>query len=148
METILETIQRSSSISFPGLFGDWTIDPPACFTLFGRCVYFYGVFIALGFLLGITYCARSAKRFGLREDDVYDLVLWLIPLSIIGARLRGFEDFGSVCLSCFEAVRGGYCAFDAPAVLASVTAEECRAFLTRVLSRERTALSVVRPGKE
>ena len=87
METILETIQRSSSISFPGLFGDWTIDPPACFTLFGRCVYFYGVFIALGFLLGITYCAKNAKRFGIREDDVYDLILWLIPLSIIGARL-------------------------------------------------------------
>ena len=66
----------------------------------------------------------------------------------LGARLRGFEDFGSVCLSCFDAERGGYCVFDAPAVLASVTAEECRAFLTRVLSRERTALSVVRPGKE
>ena len=66
----------------------------------------------------------------------------------LGARLRGFEDFGSVCLSCFEAVRGGYCAFDAPAVLASVTAEECRAFLTRVLRRERTALSVIRPGKD
>ena len=71
METILETIQRSSSISFPGLFGDWTIDPPACFTLFGRCVYFYGVIIALGFILGITYCAKNAKRFGIREDDVY-----------------------------------------------------------------------------
>ena len=87
METILETIQRSSTISFPGLFGDWTIDPPACFTLFGRCIYFYGVIIAVGFSLGITYCAKNAKRFGIREDDVYDLMLWLIPLSIIGARL-------------------------------------------------------------
>ena len=87
METIIETIQRSSTISFPGLFGDWTIDPPAFFTLFGRNIYFYGVIIALGFLLGITYCAKNAKRFGIREDDVYDLVIWLIPLSIVGARL-------------------------------------------------------------
>ena len=87
METVYDTIQRSSTISFPGLFGDWSIDPPAFFTLFGRPVYFYGVIIALGFLLGITYCAKRAKRFGIREDDVYDLVLWLIPLSIIGARL-------------------------------------------------------------
>ncbi|MBQ3481006.1 MAG: prolipoprotein diacylglyceryl transferase [Oscillospiraceae bacterium] len=87
METVIETIQRTSAISFPGLFGDWTIDPPASFALFGRNVYFYGVFIALGFLLGITYCAKNAKRFGIREDDVYDLVLWLIPLSIVGARL-------------------------------------------------------------
>ena len=87
METVIETIQRSSTISFPGLFGDWSIDPPACFTLFGRCIYFYGVIIAVGFILGITYCAKNAKRFGIREDDVYDLVLWLIPLSIVGARL-------------------------------------------------------------
>ena len=87
METILETIQRSSTISFPGLFGDWSIDPPASFSLFGRNIYFYGVIIALGFLLGITYCTKKAKRFGIREDDVYDLVLWLIPLSILGARL-------------------------------------------------------------
>ena len=87
MDTVIETIQRGSTISFPGLFGDWTINPPASFTLFGRNIYFYGVFIALGFLLGITYCAKRAKRFGIREDDVYDLVLWLIPLSIIGARL-------------------------------------------------------------
>ncbi|MBR0040809.1 MAG: prolipoprotein diacylglyceryl transferase [Oscillospiraceae bacterium] len=87
METVIETIQRGSTISFPGLFGDWSIDPPASFTLFGRNIYFYGVIIAVGFLLGITYCAKNAKRFGIREDDVYDLVLWLIPLSIIGARL-------------------------------------------------------------
>lgn len=65
----------------------------------------------------------------------------------LGARLRGFEDFDSVCLSSFDADRLGYCVFDAPEVLASVTAEECRDFLARVLRRERTALSVVRPGK-
>lgn len=87
MSAITETIQRTSTISFPGLFGDWTINPPASFTLFGRSIYFYGVIIAVGFLLGITYCAKNARRFGLREDDVYDLVIWLIPLSILGARL-------------------------------------------------------------
>ena len=87
MSGVLETIQRTSSISFPGLFGDFSIDPPASFTLFGREIYFYGVIIAAGFLLAILYCARSAKRFGIREDDLYDLSLWLIPLSIVGARL-------------------------------------------------------------
>ena len=86
-QTILETIQRTSTISFPGLFGDASIDPPAYFTLFGRNIYFYGVIIAIGFLLGIGYCVRRAPRFGLKSDDVYDVVIWLIPLSIIGARL-------------------------------------------------------------
>ena len=87
METVIETIQRGSAISFPGLFGDWSIDPPASFTIFGRSIYFYGVIIAIGFVLGITYCTKNAKRFGIREDDVYDVMLWLIPLSIVGARL-------------------------------------------------------------
>ena len=87
METVIETIQRDSAISFPGLFGDWSIDPPASFTIFGRSIYFYGVIIAIGFVLGITYCTKNAKRFGIREDDVYDVMLWLIPLSIVGARL-------------------------------------------------------------
>lgn len=66
----------------------------------------------------------------------------------LGSRLRGFEDFDSVCLGSFEAARYGCCVFESPALLASITAEECRDFLTRVLTRERTVLSVVRPGEE
>ena len=64
----------------------------------------------------------------------------------LGARLRGFEDFDSVCLTCLDAEKLGYCIFDAPQVLASVTAQECSDFLARTLRRERTVLSVVRPG--
>ncbi len=66
METALETIQRTSAISFPGLLGDFSMNPPASFVLFGRNIYFYGVIIALGFLLGITYCTKNAKRFGIK----------------------------------------------------------------------------------
>ena len=80
-----ETIQRDSVISFPLL--DLALDPPASFTLFGREIYFYGVLIALGFALAILYCARHAPEFGIRSDDFYDLMLWLMPLSIVGARL-------------------------------------------------------------
>ncbi len=83
---MLETIQRESSISFP-MLGDFSINPPSYFTLFGRPIYFYGVLIGIGFLLGISLCSRRAKRFGLKEDDVYDVMLWLIPCSILGARL-------------------------------------------------------------
>lgn len=83
---LLQTIQRDSAISFP-MLGDFTIDPPAYFTIFGIDVYFYGVIIGLGFILAMVYCARHAKGFGLKKDDVYDLMLWLIPFSIIGARL-------------------------------------------------------------
>ena len=83
---MLETIQRTSVISFP-MLGGLTLNPPAFFMLFGRPIYFYGVLIGLGFVLGILLCARRAKRFGLKEDDVYDVMIWLIPCSILGARL-------------------------------------------------------------
>ena len=83
---LFETIQRSSSISFP-LLGNWTIDPPAFFTLFGIDIYFYGLMIGLGFLLAILYCSQIAPRFGISSDDFYSMMLWLMPLSILGARL-------------------------------------------------------------
>ena len=84
--TAFETIQRDSSISFP-MLGNFSIDPPSYFTVFGRNIYFYGVLIALGFLLAILFCGKKSADFGIRADDFYDLMLWLIPLSIVGARL-------------------------------------------------------------
>ena len=82
---MLETIQRESVISFP-MLGDLRLNPPSYFLLFGHPVYFYGMLIGLGFLLGIAFCAKRAKCFGLKEDDIYDVMIWLIPCSIIGAR--------------------------------------------------------------
>ena len=81
---IFQTIRRDSVISFP--FLGLELDPPSYFTLFGKNIYFYGVIIAVGFLLAILYCAKNSKHFGIEEDDVYDVIIWLIPLSIIGAR--------------------------------------------------------------
>jgi len=82
---MLETIQRESVISFP-MLGGLRLNPPSYFTLFGHPIYFYGVLIGLGFLLGIAFCSKRARRFGLKEDDIYDVMIWLIPCSIIGAR--------------------------------------------------------------
>ena len=83
---LFETIQRDSSIIFP-MLGDLVLDPPSYFTVFGRNVYFYGVFIGCGFLLGIIYCSKKSASFGIKADDLFDLMIWLIPLSIVGARL-------------------------------------------------------------
>ena len=104
METAIETIQRTSTIGFPGLFGDWTIDPPASFTLFGRNIYFYGVFIALGFLLGITYCAKNSKRFFIAFKAEYYLAhpgeiveIWNGGLAIYGGVIAGVIVMLLVC---------------------------------------------------
>ena len=82
----MPTMMRDATISFP-LLGDWSIDPSASFTLFGRTFYWYGVIIAVGFILAMLYCARHCRRCGIEPDTLYDFLIWMIPLAIIGARL-------------------------------------------------------------
>lgn len=74
-------------ISFPGLFGDWEFTAGPIMLHIGHGIYWYGAIIALGLILGLLFCMKQAKRFGLTEDNVIDLVLWATPISIIGARL-------------------------------------------------------------
>ena len=110
-ETVLETIQRDSVISFPGL-GIFGLNPPASFSVFGHRIYFYGVLFALGFTLGILYCARRSKDFGLKSDDFYDMVILLIPLSILCARIyfvlfRLDEFSGRPLIAYFAVWEGG-----------------------------------------
>lgn len=110
-EPVLETIQRDSVISFPGL-GIFGLNPPASFSVFGHRIYFYGVLFALGFLLGILYCARRSKDFGIKSDDFYDMVILLMPLSIFCARIyyvlfRLDEFAGRPLIAYFAVWEGG-----------------------------------------
>ncbi len=79
---------KNMPVSFPGLFGGWEMTAsPVCFTIGDKPVYWYGVIIASGLMLALLFCLKQAKNYGLREDDVYDTVIWGIPLGILGARL-------------------------------------------------------------
>ena len=74
-----------TEISFP-TFGI-AIDPPRSVTLGPLNIHFYGVIIALGLMLAVVYACRRSSRFGLKEDDILDGVLWITPFAIICARL-------------------------------------------------------------
>ena len=88
-------IYANAAISFP-MLGDWSICPANCFTLFGHTFYWYGVIIACGFLLAVTYCYRRCERdFGIRQDDLTDTLLFAVPLGIIGARIYYIVFFGN-----------------------------------------------------
>ena len=76
----------ASPITFPNL--GITVDPnPVAFTVFGKDIYWYGIIIALGFLLAVIYMMRRAPVFGLTQDDVLDEVLWAVPIGVVCARL-------------------------------------------------------------
>ena len=78
----------SGTISFPGLGIDG-INPPKTlpFTIFGREIYYYGLIITLGFLLGILYLRRRAKDFGSNFDLLTDAILCATPVAILCARI-------------------------------------------------------------
>ncbi len=83
----------SAAISFP-MLGNWTICPPNHFTVFGHNIYWYGVIIACGFLLAVTYCYHRSKEFGISADDLTDVLLFAVPLAIVGARAYYVIFFG------------------------------------------------------
>ncbi|MBI2574346.1 prolipoprotein diacylglyceryl transferase [Candidatus Woesearchaeota archaeon] len=66
----------------------------------------WGLFVAIGFLVGIFLAAREARRRKLDHEIIYDVAPWIILGSIIGARLvflienpwavTGFIDIVSV----------------------------------------------------
>ena len=84
----------SAAISFP-LLGSWSICPPNHFTVFGHNIYWYGVIIACGFLLAVTYAFRRCREFGISADDLTDLLLFAVPIAIVGARAYYVIFFGN-----------------------------------------------------
>ena len=74
-----------SPISFPGL--GIKIDPASSFAVGPLTVNFYGICIATGLLLAVLYGCLRAKKFGFKQDDILDGVLWVVPVAIICARL-------------------------------------------------------------
>lgn len=74
-------------ISFPGLGIEEIAFNRVAFTIFGLPVYWYGVIIAVGFLLAITYILRRCPEFGLDSDKALDVLLGVAVGGIVGARL-------------------------------------------------------------
>lgn len=73
-------------ITFPGLGLTFQLERVA-FTVFGHNIYWYGIIIACGFLLAVSFCCRQARHYGIRQDDLIDMLFFAVPLCIIGARL-------------------------------------------------------------
>lgn len=49
-------------------------------------IYWYGIIIAVGFLLALVYGLKNARRYGVDPDRMIDVVLVATPVSILSAR--------------------------------------------------------------
>ena len=73
------------------IFGLHLTINPIAFTLpigeNGWDVYWYGIIIALGFLLAVVYAlVYNEKRFGINTDKMLDVVLVTVPVAVLCAR--------------------------------------------------------------
>ncbi len=74
-------------VSFPGLgINDLEVHRAAV-TVGGFSIYWYGILIAIGFLLAFFYAMKSLKRYGIKPEPFFDCVLAGLICGIIGARL-------------------------------------------------------------
>lgn len=62
------------------------IDPVA-FELGPITVAWYGIIIASAMLIAVLLSSREANQLGLDDDFIVDLSFWMLPLSILGARI-------------------------------------------------------------
>ncbi len=79
-------IMGKMDIAFPNL-GLYLKDVPKNFTVFGFTIALYGVIIGLGFLIALLIIARVATWTDQNPDDYWDMAIYVIIFSIIGARI-------------------------------------------------------------
>ena len=59
---------------------------PVAFEIFGLEIRWYGILISVGILLGALVAIHRAKKEGIHEDRIIDLLIIAIPAAVIGAR--------------------------------------------------------------
>ena len=96
-------------IQFPALGIEF--NPDRLISIGSFTIHFYGIIIALGLMLAVFYAWKRAKQFGIKEDDLTDGVLWVVPFAILCARayyvIFKWEDYADDPISVFYIWKGG-----------------------------------------
>lgn len=100
----------TTSISFPNL-GIYLENVGKSIDVFGFEIAFYGIIIGIGVMAGILMAAAEAKRTGQDPETYYDLALYAVVFSVIGARVYyvifSWDQYKNDLLSVFNIRQGG-----------------------------------------
>lgn len=84
---------------------------PIIFSLGPFNIYWYGLLIVIGILLGLGLTIKLGRRFGIKSDDILELAIWLIVFGLLGGRLyHVFLEFSYYLanpLAVFKVWQGG-----------------------------------------
>src|SRR5258705_13562533 len=67
----------------------------------------YGIFLALGMLLGLVVTSRLAARDGLPKERIYDLGFWVLVGGLVGSKLLMFVVEPDVQVFTLDFLRSG-----------------------------------------
>ena len=59
---------------------------PIAFRIFGLDIRWYGILIAFGMMLAVLISCRRAHYHNIKDEDVLDIAIWMLPIGVIGAR--------------------------------------------------------------
>ena len=99
-----------TTISFP--FFGIEIDPIRVMQIGPLSLHLYGLIIGIGLMLAVIYGWKRCNQFGIKQDDITDGVLWVVPFAIICARayyciFQWQEHFASDPISVLYIWNGG-----------------------------------------
>lgn len=60
---------------------------PVAFNLFGISIRWYGILISFGMILATLITMKRARDYDIHPDKILDIILFVIPVGIIGARI-------------------------------------------------------------
>lgn len=100
----------TADINFPNL-GIHLKNVGQSISIFGFEIAYYGIIIGFGVLAGIALAALIAKKTGQDPDTYYDLAIYAVILSVIGARIYyvifSWDSYKNDLLSIFNIRQGG-----------------------------------------
>lgn len=103
-------IMDITDIAFPNL-GIYLENVPRKFTVFGFDIYFYGLIIGIGVLMGVLMAVHMAKKEKIDPDIIWDFAIYAVIFSVIGARLYyvafSWEEYKDNLLSIVNTRKGG-----------------------------------------
>lgn len=105
-----------NDIAFPNL-GIYLRNVPRSFSIFGFDIRLYGLIIGIGIIAGFLMALRVAKKTNQDPELYWDFVLYVVPLSIIGARIYyvifAWDYYKNNILGIFNIRNGGLAIYGA-----------------------------------
>lgn len=91
--------------------------------------------------------ALLARAVQLSDEGLSDEDFLRLKRSALGRRIRGLDSFDSTCFRVCAYHFSDFAYFRFPEIYRSIEKQEIQAFLRRVVTDERSALSIIRPRK-